>query len=193
MDREAQTTWNGQVRIIRSRRRTLSLEVRGDLTVVVRAPLGLPDREVKRFLGEKAGWLEKHLARAAQRRQAALSKLTGEEIRALAEGAAEVIPRRVAHFAPAVGVTWGKITIRSQVSRWGSCSAKGNLSFNCLLMLCPPQVLDYVVVHELCHRKHMDHSAAFWREVERVMPEWESSRVWLREQGGALIARLRQE
>ena len=80
-----------------------------------------------------------------------------EETWALAEGAEEVIPRRVAHFAPAVGVTWGKITIRSQVSRWGSCSAKGNLSFNCLLMLCPPQVLDYVVVHELCHIRVIHH------------------------------------
>ena len=67
----------------------------------------------------------------------------------------------------------------------------GNLNFNCLLMLCPPEVLDYVVVHELCHRKHMNHSRAFWAEVERVLPDYQMRRNWLKEHGGALVERLR--
>jgi len=84
----------------------------------------------------------------------------------------------------------GKITIRTQRSRWGSCSAQGNLSFNALLLLTPPEVLDYVVVHELCHRREMNHSPRFWAEVERLVPDWKAQRLWLRTNGGALMARL---
>ena len=89
-----------------------------------------------------------------------------------------------------MGVTYGGITIRNQRSRWGSCSGQGTLNFNCLLMLAPPEVLDYVVVHELCHRKEMNHSAAFWAEVARVLPDYEARKRWLKENGPALIGRL---
>lgn len=100
------------------------------------------------------------------------------------------IPRRVEKYAPLVGVRVGRITIRNQVSRWGSCSAQGNLNFNCLLMLCPEEVRDYVVVHELCHRKQLNHSPAFWAEVERVLPGYKEQYRWLKENGSRLIRRL---
>ena len=94
-------------------------------------------------------------------KQKPTEKLTREKVIALAEEALKVIPERVEYFAKVIGVTYGKITVRNQKTRWGSCSSKGNLNFNCLLMLAPPEVLDYVVVHELCHRKQMNHSKAF--------------------------------
>ena len=84
----------------------------------------------------------------------------------------------------------GRITIRAQKSRWGSCSTLGNLNFNCLLMLCPQEVRDYVVVHELCHRKEMNHSERFWRELARVLPDYETPRKWLKTNGSGLIRRL---
>ncbi|MBQ6684544.1 MAG: M48 family metallopeptidase, partial [Firmicutes bacterium] len=90
---------------------------------------------------------------------------------------------RVAHYAPLVGVDYGRITIRNQKTRWGSCSSQGNLNFNCLLMLFPDEVIDSVVVHELCHRKHMNHSAKFYKEVERVFPEYRKWHQWLNENG----------
>ena len=117
-------------------------------------------------------------------------KLTDTELRDLARHAKEVLPEIAAHYAPLVGVDYGRITIRAQRTRWGSCSAQGNLNFNCLLMLTPDDVMEYVVVHELCHRKEMNHSARFWAEVERVLPDYRRSRQWLKENGSGLICRL---
>ena len=108
----------------------------------------------------------------------------------LADRAAKTIPQRAAYYAPLVGVTYGRITIRKQRSRWGSCSSKGNLSFNCLLMRAPPEVLDSVVVHELCHRREMNHSDLFYAEVLRVCPDYPARRAWLKENGDALLAML---
>ena len=150
--------------------------------------------QIDAFLIEKSSWIEKHW-RIMQERQAALSQLplfTVEEIRTLMEKAQVVIPERVRHFAPLIGVDYGRITIRCQRTRWGSCSAKGNLSFNCLLMLLPNEVVDSVVVHELCHRKHMNHSPLFYAEIERVFPEYRKCSKWLKENGGTLIARMRR-
>ena len=101
-----------------------------------------------------------------------------------------MIPGRVAHFAPLVGVTYGRITVRNQRTRWGSCSSKGNLNFNCLLMLAPPGILDYVVVHELCHRKEMNHSPKFWAEVAKVMPDYKERQKWLRTEGSSIMRRM---
>ena len=109
------------------------------------------------------------------------------EIDELMKEAKKVIPERVAFFAPLVGVTPGRITIRCQKSRWGSCSAKGNLNFNCLLMLAPEEVMDSVVVHELCHLKQMNHSKRFYDEVLRVMPDYRTRQKWLKEHGAELL------
>ena len=89
-----------------------------------------------------------------------------------------------------MGVTYGRITIRNQKTRWGSCSAKGNLNFNCLLMLVPEDVRDYVVIHELAHRKYMNHSKNFWHEVESFMPDYNEKRKWLRAHGDELMQRM---
>lgn len=84
-----------------------------------------------------------------------------------------------------------RITIRSQRTRWGSCSSKGNLNFNCLLVLFPPEVIDSIVVHELCHRKHMNHSPQFYAEIEKVFPEYKKWHKWLNDNGGLYMERLR--
>ena len=85
---------------------------------------------------------------------------------------------------------YGRIAVRCQKSKWGSCSAKGNLNFNCLLLLAPQEVLDYVVVHELCHLREMNHSARFWQYVAAVIPDHRERRRWLREHGAELMARV---
>ena len=174
--------------LIRSDRKSISLQIRPDGQVVVRCPRRMPKRDVEAFLAEKNLWLTTHLSRIQSRPQR--PPFTREELEVLAEEAKYALPRRVEFFARQMGVTYERITVRSQKTRWGSCSARGNLNFNCLLMLTPPEVLDYVVVHELCHRKEMNHSPRFWAQVEAVLPDYRVQLKWLKDNGGALIARL---
>ena len=152
----------------------------------------MPDRDIEKFLRDSDDWIRKHRAEAEKKLQEKndIPKLSMDEIRQLANEATRDIPERVRRFAPLIGVSYGGITIRNQKSRWGSCSSKRNLNFNCLLMLAPPEQRDYVVVHELCHLKEMNHSKRFWSEVEKVLPDYKKSVRWFRENGEALMSRM---
>ena len=181
-----------EVTVIRSKRKSIAVQLKPDGAIVVRAPKWMKDRDIESFLQEKRTWIEKHQKRL-QERQEQLNQLapyTEEELRALVKEAREVISQKVRYYAPIVGVDYGRIAIRRQRLRWGSCSSKGNLNFNCLLVLLPEEVIDYVVVHELCHRKHMNHSQQFYREVERVYPEYKRCQKWLKENGALYLERL---
>lgn len=177
--------------LIRSRRRSIGIEVTWDGEVRVRAPYAAPIDKINALLESRAGWIEetrdKIRVRKQQMDQTGIKRLNQAELEELADQAAEYIPQRVAFFAKKMGVTYGRITIRNQKSRWGSCSAKGNLNFNCFLMMTPPEVIDYVVVHELCHRREMNHSKAFWACVEEVLPDYKKQERWLKEYGSMII------
>lgn len=181
-----------EYRVLRSRRRTISMEITRAGELLIRAPLRTPESFIRSFVEGRADWIEGHMA-AVRLRMAeaeAQPKLSPEELTRLRAEARRLLEARSAFFAPLLGVTWAKLTVRTQRTRWGSCSAAGNLSFNALLALAPAEVLDYVVVHELCHRKEMNHSPRFWAEVERILPDWRQQRSWLRAHGQALMARL---
>lgn len=180
-----------KITIIRTDRKTLSIQLKPG-EIVVRAPLRMKDKEIYSFIESKRSWIEKNLAKI-EKREKAISEVqpfTQEEINALAEKAKTIIPERVRYYAPRIGVTYNRITIRCQRTRWGSCSSKGNLNFNCLLALFPNEVIDSVVVHELCHRKHMNHSPQFYAEIEKVFPEYKKWQKWLSENGGVYMGRL---
>ena len=176
------------VQVIRCRRRSVGIRVTDAGEVIVRAPLRMPMAQVRSLVESKRDWIEKTLAKVNSRAQ--VPKLSREETDALAERARQVIPPRVKAWAARLGVSYGRITIRNQKTRWGSCSAKGNLNFNCVLMLCPEAVLDYVIVHELCHRKELNHSDRFWAEVEKALPDYRQRRKWLKTEGQAIISRV---
>ena len=176
--------------LIRSNRKTIAIQIKGDGRVIVRAPLRMSKPVIQQFITQKEEWITRHLTSIQQRQVSLEPAFTAAELQQLAHSAKEDIARRVAHFAPLVGVSYQQITIRAQKTRWGSCSAKGNLNFNCLLMLCPEVVRDYVVVHELCHRKELNHSTRFWREVARVFPTFAESRKWLKTNGNSFIRRI---
>ena len=181
------------IQVIKSDRKSLSLEIKRDGQVILRAPSWITDAEIQHFVRQKSGWIRKHLAKVQTSPVPEIHPselMTKEDLQKLAERAAKEIPPRVAHFAPLIGVTYGRITIRNQKSRWGSCSSKGNLNFNCLLMLTPRDIVDYVVVHELCHLKEMNHSKQFWAEVERILPDYRQREKWLKEHGPQLVRRM---
>ncbi len=179
--------------IIRSSRKSISASVK-DGVLTVRAPLFTTDADIARFLEKHRAGIDRLVKKAEEREKEKVSvrKLTPDESDELYEKAKEVIPERVAYYARLIGVTYGRITIRRQRSRWGSCSSKGNLNFNCLLMLTPPEVIDSVVVHELCHRKEMNHSRRFYAEVLRVFPGYREADRWLRENGKLILASVEE-
>ncbi len=178
--------------LIRSKRKSYAISISPDGQITVRVPLVTSDREVRQILSQKQHWIvTKYLEQQEKQINKPVSGLTDAQRNALTQryivAAKEYFPKRAAYFRQFTGGTYNRITIRDQKTRWGSCSAKGTLSFNWRLMLAPPAILDYVVVHELCHLTHMNHSAAFWQAVEAVYPDYRSARRWLKEHGQELI------
>ena len=177
------------VEFLYSARKTFGLEVTADLKVRARVPKRASDRQIKEFAEERKVWIvEKYLlqmerAKKKQDRPAADYEKDPKLEKLYREKAREQIEKRAAHFAALMGVDYGRIAIRGQKRRWGSCSGAGNLNFNWKLALMPPEILDYVVVHELAHRKEMNHSPRFWAEVEKILPDYKERRKWLKENG----------
>lgn len=180
-----------EVRIIRSDRKTYSIQVKGGV-LLVRAPLRATDRDVEKLLERE----KRAVSRLIEKSEAATEKaeqgepIGPEKIKELTAAAKRELPPIVGRYAALMGVSFGRISVRHQKGRWGSCSSKGDLSFNCLLMLMPDFVREGVVAHELCHIKHRDHSRAFYDELLRVFPAYDEARAWLKENGAPLVARM---
>ena len=177
--------------IQKSRRRSIAVSIMTDNRVLVKAPYGTSERTVQEFLLSKKDWITKHLEKQNREEEKAVSLglLSADEIKQIKKQARKIIPQRVEYWANKIGVTYGRIAIRLQSSRWGSCAQNGNLNFNCLLVLMPQEILDSVVVHELCHRKHMNHSKEFYAEIDRVFPDYKRCNKWLKANGGVYMKR----
>ncbi|MDE7178557.1 MAG: M48 family metallopeptidase [Lachnospiraceae bacterium] len=178
--------------VVYSRRKTCAVSISAEGKITLRLPLRTSESQIRRLLLDKQHWIITHYLEAIKRTASRpVSDLTDAQRTALEKryiaAAKDYFPKRAAYFAPITGGNYQRITIRDQKTRWGSCSAKGTLSFNWRLMLAPPAVLDYVVVHELCHLTHMNHSKAFWALVESACPDYRAHRKWLKEHGQELI------
>ena len=174
--------------IIKSSRKTIAVEVRQDGSVLVRAPRNCPQSRIDTFLKEKQAWV---LAKVEEQKEKEadsmkIQPLSEAEQRLYRDKAREIFEQTVSYYAQMMGVSYGRIAIRDQKTRWGSCSGEGNLNFNWRLIFAPAGVLDYVVVHELAHRKEMNHSPRFWKVVEDTMPEYRKYQKWLKENGRGL-------
>ena len=181
--------------LIRSKRKSYAISISPDGQITVRVPLVTSDREVRQILSQKQHWIvTKYLEQQEKQINKPVSGLTDAQRNALTQryivAAKEYFPKRAAYFRQFTGGTYNRITIRDQKTRWGSCSSRGNLNFNCLLMLAPPEIIDYVIVHELCHRREMNHSPLFWQEVERVLPDYKRRRKWLKDNGERIMRRM---
>lgn len=180
-----------KITIIRSNRKTLSIELKPG-EIIARAPARMKEKEIYKFIDLKKPWIDKHLAKLNERQKILddLKPYTQEEIKHFTLQAKLDIPKRVEFYAEKIGVTYNKITIRCQQTRWGSCSSKGNLNFNCLLVLLPDEIIDSIVVHELCHIKQMNHSTRFYAEIDKVFPDYKKCHLWLKQNGAMHLNRI---
>lgn len=225
-----------EYRLIRSRRKTISLSFDENVRLVVKAPSWMTAGRINAFVEAKSDWIEATRARLLSTRRRALRERprleTGDILPYLGDNrvltvvrearsrvkitvageriimcvpyeadyvqkrtqlekwyrkqAGEIFEKKGKIYAPIVGVEYNKIHIKDQKSRWGSCSGKGNLNFNWRLIMAPEAVLDYVVIHELCHLIHMNHSPEFWKLVERMCPAYKEQKRWLKINGEML-------
>jgi hypothetical protein len=213
-------------KLVRSKRKTLTLIVETDGTLTVRAPLRMKAADIRRFVEAKQDWIKRKQVKALEEAVDAHRYADGEIFRYLGQEiplrivpagkpalvmdgsfrltesarpnaesvftawyrkqARMVLTGRVEFFAREHGFKIGRIRISSARTRWGSCSTKNTLSFTWRLVMAPPDVIDYVVVHELCHLKEMNHSKAFWAQVEAILPDYKRCRKWLKDNGARL-------
>lgn len=160
----------------------MALKVESDGTITVRAPFGMPVREADIFVENHREWILKRISEYERIRN--LKPVYTEEERETGKKLAKkVLEEKCRIYAGRMGVDYGRISIREQKTRWGSCSAGGNLNFNWKLVLMPEEIQDYLVVHELAHRREMNHSPAFWALVEKEIPDYKERREWLKKNG----------
>ena len=179
-----------EIELIRSNRRSIALQVYPDGRIVCRAPRRATKREIIRFLDAHADWIAGAWEKLQKRIEAKKSRSAAYEIPAYESLTAAMRREIQAHFmerlqlyAPQMGVSYNRVTIRNQKGRWGSCSSKGNLNFNYRLRYLPQELMDYVVVHELAHRLEMNHSARFWNIVGKYDPKYREHQKMLTEIG----------
>ena len=210
-------------KLVRSKRRTLSLVVEMDGTLTVRAPLRMKETDIRRFIEEKKEWIKRKQVQARKDAPVSHQYVDGEKFWYLGKEiplrivpdnkpalvmdrvfkltksaqpdakvhfekwykkmARKTIIERVNCIARNHEFRVNKIRISSAKTRWGSCSTKGTLSFTWRLVMAPPDVIDYVIVHELCHLKELNHSKAFWMYVEAILPDYKQRRKWLKKHG----------
>ncbi|MCX5751122.1 MAG: SprT family zinc-dependent metalloprotease [Candidatus Saganbacteria bacterium] len=212
-------------KLIRSKRRTIALEITEEATLVVRAPKRAPLEFIEQFVQDKMWWINKHLQSAKEKQQKAGPKqfINGEEFLFLGnkyelivtekgparlsfDGTFQLLSKkldkardlfakwykkqaeyklqeRAVYYSEVSGLKYGKIKLNSAKKRWGSCTPQGNLNFCWRLIMAPLSVIDYVVVHELSHLAHRNHSRRFWKKVEEILPCYKTQRKWLKENG----------
>jgi len=211
--------------IIRSKRKTLSLQINQNAELVIRAPLYLGGGEIQAFIDEKSGWIEKKQQQVKSQiskkhgyhngeiflylgneyplsldniekglvfngNEFLLNKGCGQKRNSFEQWYkqqfSEVALPRIDYFAKKHNLKFNEVRIKKQKTLWGSCSSSNNLNFNYLLMMAPMSVIDYVIVHELSHTIHKDHSKKFWALVVSILPEYKLANKWLRDNGHKL-------
>lgn len=230
-----------QIHIQRSKRKTMSMSVNKDGSVIVKAPRLFPtDYEIQKFVEQKMNWVFKQQDRLQEREdmklvrrfetdysfpylgkerlvemqygkkigivyeneklviktpfynalvndyeaeenQKVIKKLQNDLKKWYKKQAYDYVSRRVEYYQDIIGVTVTDVSIKSRKNQWGSCDSNGCLTFSWRLVMARPEAIDYVVIHELCHRKHMDHSSDFWNQVQRYMPDFKKEKQWLEE------------
>ena len=173
--------------LVRSKRKTLAVQVTREGRVIVRAPLRLAKYRIERFVAEHTDWIARALADQQSRRAAHPEPDEAKQAELIRRAKIE-LPPKVQHYAQLMNLYPAGLKITSARTRFGSCSGKNSICFSWRLMDYPEPAIDYVVVHELAHRREMNHSKAFWKIVEQYKPNYKWSKRWLKEEGVKLLA-----
>lgn len=160
--------------------KSVRISVRQNGTVTVSAPLRVPEIMIKRFVKEKADWIFEKLKNVSQKPLTDLSIQSRTHYQKHKETARKIIEQKVALFCKTYGFDCGRISIKQHKTKWGSCSKKKNLNFNYKLLFVPEPLMDYVIVHELCHIKELNHSPVFWKLVGYIFPNYKLARKQLK-------------
>lgn len=183
-------------KLIRSRRRSVALEINQNAELIIRAPKFTPIYIIEKFVNQKIDWITKKQKIAIEKKEEirklkinlsseALAK--GEKVKKIDKNEAEkIISSRAKYYSKLTNLKYEKLKITSAKNRWGSCSFKNNINFSIRLAMAPKEVIDYVVIHELCHIKEKNHSKNFWSEVKKIMPEYKQNEKWLKTKGHLL-------
>ena len=157
--------------LVRSKRKSVAIQVDENCNITVRAPLRLSQKEIDRILLEKKDWLEKTIVSQRERKKN-IKEYSEDEIKLLRKKAKEIIPKKVEYYANVMQVQPASVKINSAKKRYGSCSGTNNLNFSLYLMDKDEKFIDYVVVHELAHIRHHNHSRDFYKFIEQFMPDY---------------------
>lgn len=170
------------IELRRAKRKTLAVTVTQEGGLLIKAPVRMPEREIECFLEQRRYWIYKQTKHMLA---ANVDKVyrSDAEIKRLREQARMVLTEKTDYYKSILGVDYKRLRIGDQKTRWGSCSGKGTISYNWRLVLMPEKIIDYVVVHELCHLLEMNHSNNFWNHVSDIIPDYKISRKWLKENG----------
>lgn len=206
--------------LIRSKRKTLSLQVNNQAELIVRAPNLLPIEKIEQFVVEKSSWIDKKLTAATTKipkkpyyqnnenflylgnsyplmissKFSAKLNFNGVKFKTKQANRAqfltwyknsfrEIALPRLMYYAKTHKLNYQQVRLKSQKTLWGSCSSVNNINLNYLLIQAPINVIDYVIVHELCHTVHKNHSKDFWQLVESILPNYKASKSWLKSKG----------
>ena len=168
--------------LIRSRRKTLALEITRDCQILVRAPLRTAKKQIDDFVSRHEGWIAKHLESQRQKAAAAPPPPTEAEIEELKRQAKATLPGKVAHWSQIMGLVPTGVKITTARKRYGSCSGTNSLCFSCFLMQKPEAAIDLVVVHELCHIQEKNHGPRFYALLAQYLPDYKERQKLLHDE-----------
>ncbi len=169
-----------QYELIRSRRKTLALEITKDCRVLIRSPMNLSREKIDAFVESHAAWIQTHLEQQRQRMAAAPPPPTPADVEALKARARTLLPPKVTYWSVKMGVAPTGLKITTAKKRYGSCSGRNSLCFSCFLMNCPEEAIDLVVVHELCHIREKNHGPRFYALLAQYLPDYKERKKLLR-------------
>lgn len=172
---------NPKYQLIQTNRKTIAITIKDDGTILVKAPNSVPKNKIDEIVKNKSNWITTRLEQQKNR-----PTFTPEEITLYRKKAKTLFTERLHLYEPQIGVQANTIRIKDQKTRWGSCSSKGNINLNWRLILAPQEVMDYVIIHELCHLKEMNHSKAFWDLVQTHCPDYKKHQQWLKKNAAKL-------